>query len=113
MADGRDNKGRFTKGNKGSSTGRPPKVALAKAMKADIVKLKTANEKIEYLMNYLIDNVTDKSEMFKVVKEFLPYIRPKLKNVETKEHKISRIEMCWVDSDNKTIDVTNTSIEDK
>jgi hypothetical protein len=107
----RDNKGRFVKGAKGTSPGRPKTVKLEKHMQAELVKLKTVEEKIDYLVNYVLNNVNDTASILRGLKDIMPFYKPKLKNIETKEQKVTKIEMSWVDSSNKPIDVTNTDKE--
>lgn len=108
----RDSKGRFIKGSKGIG-GRPKKVKLSAEVSKEIIKLKTVNEKVDYLINFLLDNATEKSEIFKMVKELLPYIKPKLRNIETKEEIITKMEISWVDGNDKLIDVTSKNDEDE
>jgi hypothetical protein len=106
---GRDSKGRFVKGAKGTSPGRPKKLIVESSMKKELKALKTVEQKIDYLVNYVVDNVTDTASILKALKDIMPFYKPKLKNIETKEQKVTKIEMSWVDNSNKPIDVTNTN----
>ena len=97
---------------KGTSPGRPKKFSIANSIRNEIKSLKKVDEKVDYLINFLLDNAQDKTEMFKIVKELLPYIKPKLQNVQTKSETTTKIEMVWVDDKDNLIDVTKKNNKD-
>lgn len=103
----RDNKGRFVKGAKGTSPGRPKTVKLEPALQKELTKLKTVEAKIDFLVNYVMDNVTDVTSIVRALEKIMPFYKPKLKNIETKEQKVTKLEIKWVDPQDTLIDITN------
>lgn len=102
MAVERDELGRIKKGSSGNPTGRPKSANIPKEILAEVRKLKTNREKIEYWDKYLLENPQTTQD----VKGYIALMRdsytPKLKTIESNTKVDTKIEISWV-IDNKAI----------
>ena len=90
--------GKFKKGGRSPNPkGRPKKSTILKEdFKSVLAAMDTPDEKIEYLVDYLITNAKDEETMFKYVKEFLPYVKPKLSNIKNEVKEDKTITITWL-----------------
>ena len=86
----RDSRGRFIKGQSGNMKGRPKSVPVTEE---DSKKL--GDDPVETL-KWLLRTASTRAEKRQAALDLIDYVKPRLKAVEIKEQKDSKIEIKWI-----------------
>ena len=100
----RSTKGTFAKGSVGNPNGRPKKAdveakqranLLSSDFKTALASLSTTDDRVDFIIDYLLQNADTKDEVFKYVKEFGDFFKSKKKSVENKTTDDKTITIQW------------------
>lgn len=101
----RDAKGRLKKGYSGNPSGRPKTAKLTQKDKNELRKV-IAERDISKVLEFLCERAETIQDAFKYVKEFAPYLAPKLQTINSINKKDTTIEITWKSEiEKKLIDV--------
>jgi len=98
----RDNKGHFKKGVSGNPTGRPKTHKLTQKDRNELMKvLKTKD--ISQVLEFLCERASSTDDVFRYIKEFAPYLAPKLQSTTNINKNDNRIQITWKSEIDKVI----------
>lgn len=86
--------GQFKKGVSGNPTGRPKAEKLTGKDKEEIRQLIESRD-IEKILGFLCERATHVNDVFKFVKEFAPYLAPKLQTINSINKTDNKITIQW------------------
>jgi hypothetical protein len=115
----RDSKGRIKKGQSLNPSGRPKSAKLTQKDKDELVKIVKANVKDKNLLSdmleFLLKRANDINEVHKYLKEYAPFLTPKLSSIkqEIMEDKVITFKIEGLEEELEMVDVTPNKKLDK
>jgi len=98
----RNAKGHILKGQSGNPSGRPKTHKLTQMDKNDLKKLITGKD-ISKVLEFLCERADTIDDAFRFIKEFAPYLAPKLQSTTNINRNDNRIEIKWKSEVDKMI----------
>lgn len=112
---GRTTTGKFKKGVSGNLSGRPKTDKLTSKDKKELAEMFEESidnkNKLKKSIIFMVERANLVSDVFKIVKEFAPYITAKLSSVKTEVEQINRIEISTLDGALEPIKIINPQMD--
>ncbi len=97
MADERNDSGKFVKGVSGNPSGRSKSTKLTAADRKKLVKIIEDNITdagfLKEMLSFLTEKAESVADVFKYVKEFAPYLLPKLSSIKSEVSEVKEIKI--------------------
>ena len=90
----RNKDGTFKKGQSGNSTGRPKSHNLTQPDKNELKRI-IAEKDMSKVLEFLCERANSIDDAFRFIKEFAPYLAPKLQSTTNINRNDNRIQITW------------------
>lgn len=98
----RDANGRLLPGQSANPSGRPKTSKLTGKDKKEFVEIfrkAIQNKQLDDAIAWLCERANDTNEIFKIMKEFAPYIMPKLSSLKSEVSQIKQVKISFVEAE--------------
>lgn len=105
--------GQLLPGQSGNVSGRPKTSKLSTKDKKEFVQIFkdcVKGKQLEDAISWLCERANDTNEIFKLLKEFAPYIVPKLSSTKTEVNEIRQVRISFVAPEEKPIKTIDQEI---